>query len=172
MTALSRLPLSESRPDYFSFARDPGGITVNCGAEKETTPSRFQRFRSRLVSGVLAWLSPILNLRAGAFKQFRKIVDIGSARVADHEIAKSTLAPCCHVERQLFCHGRALVPSTPQRSFLEHENRNLVFPHRVDQMCAGCLTEVGHAASHEGKLGILDFRQIEGEGDFSLKPRF
>src|ERR1700688_2660180 len=113
---------------------------------------------------------PILNLRLGGFKQFRKIVDIRTARVADDEIAKSTLAPCCHVERQFFCRGRTLVPSTPQRSFLEHEHRNFVFPYLVDQMCAGCLTEVGHASSQEGKLRVLDFRQIEGEGDLSLKP--
>src|SRR5438270_7617059 len=78
----------------------------------------------------------MLNLRMGGFEQFREIVDIGSARVADHEIAKSTLAPGCYVERQLFCHGRTLVPSRRERAFLEHEHGNFVFPHGVDQVCA------------------------------------
>src|SRR6266403_6066833 len=44
--------------------------------------------------------TPMLNLRTGGFEQFREIVDVGSACVADHEIAKSTLAPGCDVERQ------------------------------------------------------------------------
>ena len=79
----------------------------------------------------------MLNLRPGGFEQFRKIVDIGSARVADHEIAESTLIPCCDVERQLLCRGRAFVPSTPERAFLEDEHRDFVFAHGVDQMCAG-----------------------------------
>ncbi len=111
-----------------------------------------------------------LNLRTGALEQFREIVDVGSARVADHEIAKSSLAPGCEVERQLFCHGRTLVPSRRERAFLEHEHRNFVFAHGVDQVCAGGLAGVGHAASEEGKFGVLDFGQIEGEGDLSLKP--
>ena len=59
-----------------------------------------------------------------------------------------------------------------QGPFLEHEHRNVVLPNIVDQMRAGCLTEVGHTPPEEGELGVLDFRQIEGEGDLSLKPRF
>jgi len=114
--------------------------------------------------------SPILNLRTGGFEQFRKLVDISGARVANHEIAKPTLTPRRHVERQLFLHSSAIAPSTPQFAFWEYEDGNFVLPHRVEQVCARCLAEVGHTASQQGKLGVMDFGQIEGEGDLALEP--
>jgi hypothetical protein len=49
------------------------------------------------------------NLCPGSFKQLRKTIDVRSARVADHEIAKSALTPCFHVERQFLRQERILV---------------------------------------------------------------
>ncbi len=70
--------MQPSRP--FSFGR--GGIPDDEGASPH------------LLFSVMS------KLRACAVEQFRKIVDIGRACVANYEVTKAALAPCFHVERQ------------------------------------------------------------------------
>src|SRR5882762_11769103 len=48
------------------------------------------------------------NLRRG-FKQFRKTIDVRGTRVANHEIAKPALTPCCHVERYFLRREKVVV---------------------------------------------------------------
>ena len=57
-----------------------------------------------------------------------------------------------------------------QRPFLEHEHRNVVLAHIVDEMRSRRLIKIGHPASQQRELGVLEFRQIEREGDLSLEP--
>lgn len=54
--------------------------------------------------------------------------------------------------------------------FLEYEHGNRVLPYLVHEVCAWRLSEVGQPTSEQRKLGILEFRQIEGEQDLPLEP--
>src|ERR1700757_3551047 len=106
----------------------------------------------------------------GAFQQFSQIVDIGCSRIAEYAVPKAALAPRFHVERKLLCNRRLFVPPAPNRSLLEDKYRNLVLPHRIDQMRAWCLAKIGNAAAQQRKLRVLKFRQIEREGNLPLEP--
>src|ERR1700693_1282562 len=168
----SILWVAVGRTPYYSFKPSAAGGTgrlcrrdQNVAASSRTTTTAIDQRADSAVEPAM------LNLRTGGFKQLCETVYIRSTGVADHKIAEPALAPGCQVERELFFHAGIITPFTPHRSFLEHEHRNLVFAHSVDQMCSGSLTEIRHAASEKGKLGVLNFRQIEAEGDLALKPR-
>jgi len=47
-----------------------------------------------------------------------------------------------------------------------------VLPHIVNEMRARRLIKISHPASKQREFGVLEFRQIEREGDFSLEPGF
>src|SRR5262245_14770055 len=47
-----------------------------------------------------------------------------------------------------------------------------MFFHRKEQLCAGTLLEVGEASADKLEWRCLQFRQVESEREFTLKPRF
>src|SRR5208283_5643535 len=110
------------------------------------------------------------TLRRRGLKQLREVIDIASARVADHEIAQPALAPCFHVERLALRREGILVETGWQRSLLEHKHRNAVLSEFVNHLRARGLVKVGHSASEQRELRVLQLRQIEREGDLPLKP--
>jgi len=47
-----------------------------------------------------------------------------------------------------------------------------VLPHIVNEMRARRLIKISHPASKQREFGVLEFRQIEREGDFSWNQGF
>src|SRR5262245_36264923 len=47
-----------------------------------------------------------------------------------------------------------------------------MFPDPIKQLCAGTLLEVGESSANKLESRCLQFRQVEGERELTLKPGF
>src|ERR1700733_7443661 len=110
------------------------------------------------------------NKSTRGFEQFRKIIEVRGTGVANHEVAKPALTPRFHVEREFLPSESVSVQPGCQGPLLEYEHGDMVLPHVINEVCAWRLIEIGHPAAYQGELGVLEFRQIERKGNFSLEP--
>src|SRR4029077_6645017 len=129
-----------------------------------------RRFRDQVLKKGTGYQDYRLLLSWGSFEQSCETINVRSACIADHEIAKPTLTPCFHIERQFARQRRAVSQPCRQGPFLKYEHGNMVLPYVVNQMSTRGLLKIGHSPAQQREAAILEFRQIERERNSSLEP--
>src|ERR1700691_3694676 len=111
------------------------------------------------------------DLSASRLNEFAQIVQVLSAGVADHEVAKAVGVPGPDFKRQGGWHG--LILACLSRSpILENEDRNLVLAEAKNEFCTRRLAEIADLSAYQDERRPLQFGQVEGEGNLARKPWF